>query len=50
MIEIFLFLKVKKFVNELGKTFSIGENGMSPLGILLMPQNIWSKDPEDIYF
>ena len=25
MIEIFLFLKFKEFINELGKTFSIGE-------------------------
>ena len=32
------------------KTFSIDENRMGPLGILHMPQNIWSKVPEDICF
>ena len=25
--------------------FSIGENGMNPLGILAIPQNVWSKGP-----
>ena len=35
-------------MNEQGKTFSIGENGINPLGILPVPQNIWPKDPEDI--
>ena len=34
-------------MNELGETFSIGENGINPLGILPVPRNIW---PEDIYF
>ena len=34
MIEIFHFLKFKEFISELGKTFSIGDNGMNPLGIL----------------
>ena len=37
-------------MNELVKTFSIGENGMNPLGILPIPENIWPKGPEDIYF
>ena len=37
-------------MNELGETFSIGENGINPLGILPVPQKIWPKDPEDIYF
>ena len=32
-------------MNELGKTFSIGQNGISSLGILPTP-----KGPEDIYF
>ena len=50
MIEIFHFLKVLKFINELGKIFSIGENERNPFGILPIPQNIWSKGPEDIYF
>ena len=31
----------------MGKTFSIGENGMNPLGVLPIPQNVWKKDPED---
>ena len=35
-------------MNELGKTFSIGENGINPLGILPVPQNIWPKGPKDI--
>ena len=34
MIEIFHFLKSQEFINELGEVFSIGENGMNPLGIL----------------
>ena len=25
------------------------ENGMNPLGILPIPQNIWPKGPEDIF-
>ena len=37
-------------MNELGKTFSIGENGINPMGILPVPQNIWPKGPKDIYF
>ena len=37
-------------MNELGKTFLIRENGINLLGILPVPQNIWPKDPEDIYF
>ena len=28
----------------------IGENRMNSLEILLIPQNIWPKGPEDIYF
>ena len=35
---------------NLGKTFSIGGNGMNPLGILPTPQNVWPKGLEDIYF
>ena len=31
------FAKSLKFFNELGKTFSIGSNGMNPLGILPIP-------------
>ena len=31
MIEIFHSLKFEEFINELGKTFSIGEYGMNPL-------------------
>ena len=59
MIEIFHFLKFQEFINdtELGKTFSIGENGMNPLEILPMQQNVWPmqqnvwrKGPEDKYF
>ena len=39
-------------MNEMGKTFLIRENGIlkNLLGILPVPQNIWLKDPEDIYF
>ena len=37
------------FINELGKTFSIGENGMNPLGLPSKPQNIWPKGPEYVY-
>ena len=37
-------------MNELGEAFSIGENGIDPSGVLPVPQNIWPKDPEDIYF
>ena len=37
-------------MNELLKTFSIGENGINPLGILPVPQIIWPKDPGDTYF
>ena len=32
------------------KTFSMVENGINPLGNLPLPQNIWPKGPEDIYF
>ena len=32
------------------KTFSIGENGMDPLRILPIAENVWPKDPEDLYF
>ena len=28
-------------MNELGKTFSIGENGINSLGILPIPRNFW---------
>ena len=34
----------------MGKTFSIGDNGMNPLGILPIPHNVWPEVPEDIYF
>ena len=44
------FPKFYEFTNELGKTFSIGENGISPEGIPPIPQNIWPKAPENIYF
>ena len=37
-------------MSEFGKIFSTGENGMNPLGILPIPQNIWPKVPSDIYF
>ena len=37
-------------MKEIGKTFFIGENGMNPLGILPVAQNIWPKGPENIYF
>ena len=36
MSEIF-----QKFIDELGKAFSIGENGTNPLGNLPILQNIW---------
>ena len=50
MIEIFHSLKFEKFINELGKIFSIGENGINSLGILPISQNIWPKGPKNIYF
>ena len=50
MIEIFCYLKFQEFINELGNTFSIGENGMNPLGIQPILQNIWPRDPQDVYF
>ena len=34
-------------MNELGKAFSIWENGINPFEILPIPHNIWPKDPED---
>ena len=37
-------------MNELGETFSIGENGNNPLGTLTVPQNILPRDLENIYF
>ena len=37
-------------MNELGKTFSFGENGINPLGILPVPQKFGQKGPEDNYF
>ena len=40
MIEILHSLKFLEFMNELGKTFSVVDNGIKPLGILLAPQNI----------
>ena len=46
MIEISHSLKFKEFINELGKIFSTGENGMNPLGILPIPKNVWSKGPD----
>ena len=33
MIEIFHFLKFQEFINELGKSSSIGNDGMNPLGM-----------------
>ena len=36
-------------MNELGKTLSIGKNGINPFGILPVPQNIWQKGPEDLF-
>ena len=50
MIQIFHSLKFEEFMNELEKTFPIRENGINPLRILPVPQNIWPKGPEDIYF
>ena len=49
MIEIFHSLEFLEFFNELGK-ISSGENGMNPLGVMPMPQNIWPEGPEDIHF
>ena len=46
MIEIFHCLKFQEFVKR--KTFSIGENGMNPLGILPLPQNNLPKGLEDM--
>ena len=37
-------------MNELGETISTGENRINPLAFFPIPQNIWSKGPEDIYF
>ena len=50
MIEIFHFLKFEEFANDLGRTFSIGDDRMNPLGILQIPWNVWPKGPENIYF
>ena len=50
MIEIFHSLKFWKFMNELGETFSIGESGINPLGILPVPQKIWPNDSEEFFF
>ena len=44
------FSKSLKIITELEKIFSVGENGRNPLRILPMPQNVWSKGPEVIYF
>ena len=41
MIQMFHSLEFQEFINELGKTFSIGENGMHTLEILPIPQNTW---------
>ena len=45
MNEIFHFLNFQKFVNDndFGKTFPIGKNGMNPLGILPLQQNVLPK-------
>ena len=45
-IAIFHYRKFYKLINELGKIFSTGENGMNPLGILPIPKNVWSKGPD----
>ena len=37
-------------MNELGKAFSIEENGINPSGSLPVPQNIGLKGTEDISF
>ena len=37
-------------MNELGETFSIGESGINPLGILPVPQKIWPNDSEEFFF
>ena len=50
MIEIFCYLKFQEFINELGKTFSIGENGINPLEIQPILQNTWPRGPQDVYF
>ena len=39
------FPKVLRIMNELGKIFRTGENGINPLGILPVLQNIWPKSP-----
>ena len=45
------FPKSLKIYQWIGKNiFPIGENGGNPLGILPIPQNVWSKGPEDTYF
>ena len=45
MIEIFHCLKFQEFINELEKTFSIGENGMKLLGIQPVPKKYSAKRP-----
>ena len=49
MIEIFCYLKSQEFINELGKTFSIGENGINPLEIQPILQNTWPRGSQDVY-
>ena len=45
------FRKILRICQWIGKNiFSIGENGMNPLGILPIPQNVWPKGPQDIHF
>ena len=44
------FHKILRIYQWIGKTFSIGVNGMNLLEILPIQQDILPKDPEDIYF
>ena len=48
MIEIPKIFRIYQWIRE---NFSVGDNGMNPLvGILPIPQKIWPKGTEDIYF
>ena len=44
------FPQVLRIYEWIGKDVFIGENGINQFGILSVPQNIWPKGPEDIYF
>ena len=49
MIEIFHSLKCEDFINELGKTYSIGEKGMFPKEFCPYHKIFGQKGPENIY-